>query len=93
MCGWATVQLEEVDPGAGRVFGLMSIVALPRRLSLDFRDVFNKGFGFDQIAGSFRYRRRRSHYLRPMSSKARQPRSVSSAPVDLVGESYDGRAP
>lgn len=47
-------QLEEVEPGAGRVFGLMSIVALPRRLSLDFRDVFSKGFGFDKIAGSFR---------------------------------------
>jgi len=47
-------QLEEVEPGAGRVFGLMSIVALPRRLSLDFRDVFSKGFGFDKIAGTFR---------------------------------------
>ena len=47
-------QLEEVEPGAGRMFGLMSIVALPRRLSLDFRDVFNKGFGFDKIAGTFR---------------------------------------
>lgn len=47
-------QLDEVDPGAGRVFGLMSIVALPRRLSLDFRDVFQKGFGFDKIDGAFR---------------------------------------
>jgi uncharacterized protein (TIGR02099 family) len=47
-------QLEEVKPGAGRVFGLMSITALPRRLSLDFRDVFNKGFGFDKIAGTFK---------------------------------------
>ena len=46
--------LEEVEPGAGRVFGLMSIVALPRRLSLDFRDVFQKGFGFDKIDGAFR---------------------------------------
>ncbi len=46
-------QLEEVEPGAGRMFGLMSIVALPRRLSLDFRDVFSKGFGFDKITGTF----------------------------------------
>ncbi|MCH9003756.1 MAG: TIGR02099 family protein [Proteobacteria bacterium] len=46
-------QLEEVEPGAGRVFGLMSITALPRRLSFDFRDVFRKGFGFDKIAGTF----------------------------------------
>ncbi len=47
-------QLEEVEPGAGRVFGLMSIIALPRRLSLDFRDVFDEGFGFDKIVGTFR---------------------------------------
>ncbi len=47
-------QLDDVKPGAGRVFGLMSVVALPRRLSLDFRDVFDKGLGFDQISGSFR---------------------------------------
>ncbi len=47
-------QLDEVDPGAGRMFGLMSVVALPRRLALDFRDVFGKGFGFDTITGTFR---------------------------------------
>ena len=51
---FGTGQLYEVDPGAGRMFGLMSIAALPRRLSLDFRDVFDKGFGFDKIGGTFR---------------------------------------
>lgn len=45
--------LLDVDPGAGRMFGLLSLQMLPRRLSLDFSDVFKKGFGFDQIAGSF----------------------------------------
>ena len=47
-------QLVEVEPGAGRMFGLMSIAALPRRLSLDFSDVFERGFGFDKIEGKFR---------------------------------------
>jgi uncharacterized protein (TIGR02099 family) len=46
-------RLEEVKPGAGRVFGLLSVAALPRRLALDFRDVFGKGFGFDKIQGTF----------------------------------------
>ncbi len=46
--------LNEVEPGAGRIFGLMSVAALPRRLSLDFRDVFEKGLRFDNIRGSFR---------------------------------------
>lgn len=43
----------DIDPGAGRVVGLMSVMALPRRLALDFRDVFNKGFAFDEISGDF----------------------------------------
>jgi uncharacterized protein YhdP len=47
-------RFEDVDPGAGRVFGLLSFVALPRRLSLDFRDVFDSGFTFDKITGEFR---------------------------------------
>lgn len=46
-------QLADVRPGAGRVFGLMSVAALPRRLSLDFTDVFGRGFGFDAIRGDF----------------------------------------
>ncbi|GLQ47521.1 DUF3971 domain-containing protein [Dyella lipolytica] len=36
-----------------RFFGLASIAELPRRLSLDFADVFGKGFGFDLITGDF----------------------------------------
>ncbi len=45
--------LLDVDPGAGRMFGMLSIQALPRRLLLDFSDVFKKGFGFDRIRGNF----------------------------------------
>jgi uncharacterized protein (TIGR02099 family) len=41
------------NPAAGRLFGLLSIQALPRRLLLDFRDLFSKGLSFDKIAGSF----------------------------------------
>ncbi|MBA3563437.1 MAG: TIGR02099 family protein [Gammaproteobacteria bacterium] len=46
-------QLNNVEPGAGRVFGLLSVSALPRRMGLDFRDVFNKGLAFDKISGDF----------------------------------------
>jgi uncharacterized protein (TIGR02099 family) len=45
--------LLDVEPGAGRVLGLMSFAALPRRLALDFRDVFNRGFVFDEITADF----------------------------------------
>ncbi|MEL7537230.1 MAG: YhdP family protein [Pseudomonadota bacterium] len=47
-------RLDEVDPGAGRVLGLMSVVEIPRRLSLDFRDVFAKGLTFSEITADFR---------------------------------------
>jgi len=42
------------DPGAGRMLGLISVGALPRRLALDFSDVFESGFGFDQANGTLR---------------------------------------
>lgn len=47
----------EVEPGAGRLFGLLSLTEIPRRLSLDFSDFFKSGFAFNQMAGSFRIER------------------------------------
>ncbi len=41
-----------VEPGAGgRLLGLFSLAALPRRLMLDFSDIFGKGLHFDSIDG------------------------------------------
>ncbi|GAB2652531.1 YhdP family protein [Arenimonas aestuarii] len=46
--------LLEVEPGGGgRVLGLISLAEIPRRLTLDFKDFFNKGFGFNSMAGEF----------------------------------------
>jgi len=42
-------QILTVEPGAGRLFGLLSIAELPRRLSLNFSDLFGKGFAYDRI--------------------------------------------
>ncbi len=47
-------RLLEIEPGAARIFGLISLQALPRRLALDFSDLFEKGFAFDRIAGRYR---------------------------------------
>jgi uncharacterized protein (TIGR02099 family) len=48
-------QIVEVEPGAGRVLGLLSLQALPRRLALDFTDFFGEGFSFDAMAGRFEF--------------------------------------
>jgi uncharacterized protein (TIGR02099 family) len=47
-------RLLEVEPGAGRVLGLLSVAQLPRRLMFDFRDFFSKGFAFNRIDGHVR---------------------------------------
>jgi uncharacterized protein (TIGR02099 family) len=46
-------RIPEVQPGVGRLFGLVSLSELPRRLSLDFGDVLGKGLSFDSIKGDF----------------------------------------
>lgn len=47
-------RLIELEPGAGRVLGLLSIAQLPRRMMFDFRDLFSKGFAFNRINGHVR---------------------------------------
>ncbi|MFN3593115.1 MAG: YhdP family protein [Thiobacillaceae bacterium] len=42
-------QFLKLDPGAGRLLGVLSLQALPRRINLDFRDIFSEGFAFDEI--------------------------------------------
>jgi uncharacterized protein YhdP len=46
-------QVTGLKPGAGRLLGLASIAALPRRLALDFSDVTDKGLAFDTVRGDF----------------------------------------
>lgn len=46
--------LTEVEPGVGRLLGLLDIQRLPTRLSMDFSDMTGKGVAFDNIKGSFR---------------------------------------
>ena len=44
--------VKEVDAGAGRLLGLFSLSALPRKLFGDFNDIFKSGFSFDTAEGS-----------------------------------------
>lgn len=42
-------QFLRAEPGVARLLGVMSLQSLPRRITLDFRDVFSEGFAFDTI--------------------------------------------
>lgn len=54
-------QLRALEPGAGRVLGLVNFYALPRRLTLNFRDVLGSGLGFDRVEGDFELRDGSAH--------------------------------
>jgi uncharacterized protein YhdP len=45
--------LTEVSDQGSRIFSLLSLDSLVRKLQLDFRDIFAKGFFYDKINGSF----------------------------------------
>ena len=47
-------QFLKADPGLAKLLGVLSLQSLPRRLSLDFRDVFTEGFSFDFVRGDVR---------------------------------------
>lgn len=46
-------RLRDVETGAGRLLGLLSLQSIPRRLFLDFSDLFKEGYSFDELEGSF----------------------------------------
>jgi uncharacterized protein YhdP len=46
-----TGQFLKTDPGIGKLLNVLSLQSLPRRLTLDFRDVFSEGFAFDVFRG------------------------------------------
>lgn len=44
-------QFLKAEPGIAKLLGVLSLQSLPRRLALDFRDVFSEGFSFDFVRG------------------------------------------
>ncbi len=45
-------QFLKIDPGIGKLLGILSLQALPKHITLDFTDVFSEGFAFDSITGT-----------------------------------------
>ena len=50
-------QFVKLDPGVGKLLGILSLQSLPRRLSLDVRDIFTEGLAFDEIVGAVKVNR------------------------------------
>jgi uncharacterized protein YhdP len=45
-------QFLKMDPGAGKLLGVLSLQDLPKHIALGFTDVFSEGFQFDNINGN-----------------------------------------
>ncbi|MDD2685220.1 MAG: YhdP family protein [Gallionella sp.] len=45
-------QFLKMDPGIGKLLSVLSLQSLPKRITLDFTDVFSDGFQFDSIKGT-----------------------------------------
>ncbi len=81
-------QFLDIDPAAGRLFGLLSIQTLPRRLSLDFTDLFNKGFAFDSISGNFNLEQGNA-YTNNLELIGPAANIIVTGRTGLVNEDYD----
>ena len=81
-------QFLEIEPKAGRLFGLLSIQALPRRLSLDFADLFDEGFAFDTIKGNFNLENGQA-YTNDLQMIGPSGNIMISGRTGLVTEDYD----
>ncbi len=84
-------RLPNIDqPAVGRIFGLLSIRNLPRRLALDFSDLFGKGFSFDTLAGNFTVENGQA-YTNHLSMIGPSAYITITGRTGLVAQDYDLR--
>lgn len=69
----------KVDAGAGKLLGVLSLQSIPRRISLDFTDVFSDGFQFDSINGN-------AHVVNGLLLTNDMVLSGSAAKVTMLGQ-------
>jgi uncharacterized protein YhdP len=81
-------QFQKLEPGVGRLLGVLSLQSLPRRITLDFRDVFSEGFAFDRISGSINVK---AGVLRTDDLEIRGPaaRVMLKGSADVARETQD----
>ena len=81
-------QFKKLEPGVGRLLGILSLQSLPRRISLDFRDIFSEGFAFDSIDGNVAVNR---GIMKTEDLEIDGPAAtvLMNGTVDIVGETQD----
>lgn len=83
-------QFKKLEPGVGRLLGVLSLQSLPRRITLDFRDIFSEGFAFDSIGGEARIGRGLMH-TSDLGIRGPAAKVKISGQANLVAETQDLR--
>ena len=81
-------QITAIDPIAGKVLGLLSIAELPKRLVLDFSDIFKKGLSFNRLSGEFQFKQG-SAYTCNLAMEGTSVDILLVGVTDMIGETYD----
>ena len=78
-------QFLKIEPGIGKLLGILSLQALPRRITLDFRDIFSGGFAFDTMSGTATVAKGVLH-LQDFVMQGPSAHVAMSGDIDLVQE-------
>jgi uncharacterized protein (TIGR02099 family) len=83
-------QFIKLDPGLGKLLGVLSLQSIPRRLSLDFRDIISEGLAYDDIISTVKINRGVAA-TDSMRINAASARIVLSGEVDIPRETQNLR--
>ncbi|GEM_PF-2070967 len=84
--GWIT----DVDPGAGRLVGLLGLRMMPRQVLIDFGQLFGAGFAFDELQGRLTATRGKAR-IRDLRITGPAAHVTITGDVDLGARAYDNR--
>ncbi len=84
-------QFNKLEPGIGKLLGLISLQSLPRRLTLDFRDVFTDGLAFDAIDGKLAVKKGIMQTVEPLQIKGPAAQVIMQGETDLKNETQNLR--
>jgi len=82
-------QFNKLEPGVGKLLGLISLQSLPRRLTLDFRDIFSDGLAFDSIEGKLSVKKGIMRTIDPLRIKGPAAQIEMQGEADLKNETQD----
>ena len=81
-------KITTIDPIAGKVLGLLSIAQLPRRLVLDFSDIFKKGLSFNRLSAEFQFKNG-SAYTCDLVMEGTSVDMLVVGATDMIGKTYN----